>query len=148
MHVPALAGILRALMVKVGGEVDAFCTRCQLTLAHTVHAVVSGRPVKVECNTCHTVHRYRGSAGSSSSPRTGPRAERSSRERMVAGFEEMLASKKLAGAQPYSPKRTYSVDDVVDHPIFGRGFVSAIRDPTKIEVTFRSDVKILVQARV
>jgi hypothetical protein len=147
MRSPALAAILRALMVKVGGEVDAFCTRCQLTLAHTVHAVVSGRPVKVECNTCHVVHRYRGSAGSSSTPRTGPRTERSSRERIVAGFEEMLASKKLAGAQPYSPKHTYAVDDVVDHPIFGRGFVSAIRDPSKIEVTFRSDVKILVQAR-
>jgi hypothetical protein len=147
MHAAPLAAILRALMVKVGGEVDAFCTRCQLTLAHTVHAVVSGRPVKVECNTCHAVHRYRGSAGASSSARSGPRAERSSRERVVAGFEELLASKKLAGAQPYSPKRSYAVDDVVDHPIFGRGFVSAVRDPTKIEVTFRSDVKILVQAR-
>ena len=134
-------------MVKVGGEVDAFCTRCQLTLAHTVHAVVSGRPVKVECNTCHVVHRYRGSAGATSSVRSGPRAERAGRDRIVAGFEEMLASKKLAGAQPYSPKRTYAVDDVVDHPIFGRGFVSAVRDSTKIEVTFRSDVKILVQAR-
>lgn len=147
MRKPPPAAILRALMVKVGGEVDAFCTRCQLTLAHTVHAVVSGRPVKVECNTCHAVHRYRGSAGATSSPRSGPRAERAVRDRMVAGFEEMLASKKLAGAQPYSPKRTYAVDDVVDHPIFGRGFVSAVRDPTKIEVTFRSDVKILVQAR-
>jgi hypothetical protein len=135
-------------MVKVGGEVDAFCTKCQLTLAHTVHAVVSGRPVKVECNTCHAVHRYRGSIGASSSAsRSGARAERPARERTVAGFDELLASKKVNGAQPYSPKRTYAVDDVVDHPIFGRGFVSAIRDPSKIEVTFRSDVKILVQSR-
>jgi hypothetical protein len=133
-------------MIKVGGEVDAFCTRCQLTLAHTVHAVVSGRPVKVECNTCHTVHRYRGSAGASS-VRSGPRADRPARERTVAGFEELLASKKTGGAQPYSPKRSYAVDDVVDHPIFGRGFVSAVKDPTKIEVTFRSDVKVLVQSR-
>jgi len=132
-------------MVKVGGEVDAFCNRCQLTLAHTVHAVVSGRPIKVECNTCHTVHRYRGSIGATTS-RSGPRAERPSREKVVAGFDELLASKK-GSAQPYSPKRSYAVDDVVDHPIFGRGFVSAVRDASKIEVTFRSDVKILVQAR-
>ena len=55
--------ILARPMVKVGGEVDAFCTKCQLTLAHTVHAVVSGRPVKVECNTCHGVHRYRDPPG-------------------------------------------------------------------------------------
>jgi hypothetical protein len=134
-------------MVKVGGEVDAFCTRCQLTLAHTVHAMVSGKPVKVECNTCHAVHRYRGFLPASPG-RAGPRAERPARERpAVVAFDELLASKKVGGAQPYSPKGSYAVDDVVDHPIFGRGFVSAVRDSTKIEVTFRSDVKILVQAR-
>lgn len=132
-------------MIKVGGEVDAFCTRCQLTLAHTVHAVVSGKPVKVECNTCHVVHRYRGGASSSSG---GTRAARETRARaVVVAFDSLLASKKTDAARPYSPKRSYAVDDVVDHPIFGRGFVSAVRDPSKIEVTFRSDVKVLVQAR-
>jgi hypothetical protein len=147
MHPGAGAAILRAPMVKVGGEVDAFCTRCQLTLAHTVHAVVSGRPVKVECNTCHVVHRYRGSIGASPG-RSGPRAERPARERAaVAGFDELIASKNQAAARPYSPKQSFAVDDVVDHPIFGRGFVSAVRDASKIEVTFRSDVKILVHAR-
>ncbi len=147
MRCPALAAILRPPMVKVGGEVDAFCTRCQLTLAHTVHAVVSGKPVKVECNTCHAVHRYRGSAGASAG-RSAPRGERAAREHAaVAGFDELLAAKKVARAQPYSPKQSYAVDDVIDHPIFGRGFVSAVRDPGKIEVTFRSDVKILVQSR-
>jgi RNase P subunit RPR2 len=50
-------------MIKVGGEVDSFCTKCEMLLAHTVHAVVDGRPVKVECNTCHGVHRYKGPAG-------------------------------------------------------------------------------------
>ena len=39
------------------------------------------------------------------------------------------------------------MNDVVDHPMFGRGFVSAIRDAGKIEVTFRSDVKVLVHGR-
>jgi hypothetical protein len=136
-------------MVKVGGEVDALCTKCQLTLAHTVHAVVAGRPVKVECNTCHSVHRYRGSLGAASrsggarpgAPRAAPREKAA-----VVGFEELLA-KRSGSAVPYSPKRTFAVDDVVDHPIFGRGFVSALRDGGKIEVTFRSDVKLLVHAR-
>jgi hypothetical protein len=134
-------------MVKVGGEVDAFCTRCQLTLAHTIHAVVSGSPVKVECNTCHAVHRYRGRPPGSSA--SGPaRAARETRERAaVVAFDSLLASKDLSGAKPYSPRSSFEVDDVVDHPIFGRGFVSAVRDAGKIEVTFRSDVKLLVHAR-
>ncbi|HEX9240875.1 MAG TPA: hypothetical protein VF875_00395 [Anaeromyxobacter sp.] len=135
-------------MIKVGGEVDAMCTRCELTLAHTVHAVVAGRPVKVECNTCHTVHRYRGSAGASAAPRNGARATRPARAKAeVMGFDELLASRRTEAARAYSPKTTFAVDEVVDHPLFGRGFVSAVRDGGKVEVTFRSDVKLLVHAR-
>jgi hypothetical protein len=135
-------------MVKVGGEVDAFCTKCQLTLAHTVHAVVSGRPVKVECNTCHGVHRYRDPPGHAAPRAAGARAARPAREKApVVAFEDLLAGKDLSAAQPYSPKSTYAVNDVVDHPTFGRGFVSALRDAGKIEVTFRSDVKVLVHGR-
>jgi hypothetical protein len=134
-------------MVKVGGEVDAFCTRCELTLAHTVHAVVAGRPVKVECNTCHAVHRYRGAAGNAAA-RPGGTAARTVRARPeVVPFETLLAAKRVGDARPYSARQRYDVDDVVDHPTFGRGFVSAIRDGSKIEVTFRSDVKVLVHAR-
>ena len=147
------AAILRAPMVKVGGEVDAFCTKCQLTLAHTVHAVVAGKPVKVECNTCHGIHRYRGTLASSPARPSGSgsvaakRAAAPGRERaLVVPFEDLLAARK-GTAVPYSAKRTYAVDDVVDHPTFGRGFVSAVRDAGKIEVTFRSDVKVLVHGR-
>jgi hypothetical protein len=135
-------------MVKVGGEVDAFCTKCELTLAHTVHAVVANRPVKVECNTCHGVHRYRGSIGAASGTRAAPKGERPARARPeVVSFEALIASKDGSRARPYSPKETYVVDDVVDHQLFGRGFVSAVRNGGKIEITFRSDVKLLVHAR-
>jgi hypothetical protein len=133
-------------MVKVGGEVDALCSRCELVLAHTVHAVVGGQPVKVECNTCHVVHRYRAPAGRPAGRVPGTRAERTPRAAVV-GFDDLLASKDAASAQPYSPARTYPEGAVVDHPIFGRGFVSAVRDGGKIEVTFRSSVKVLVHAR-
>jgi hypothetical protein len=137
-------------MVKVGGEVDAFCTRCQLTLAHTVHAVMAGKPVKVECNTCHVVHRYRGalapSSAGSSSGAAARRAAPAREKAAVVAFDELLAARKAA-AQPYSSKRTFAVDDVLDHPTFGVGFVSALRDGGKIEVTFRSDVKVLVHGR-
>jgi hypothetical protein len=134
-------------MVKVGGEVDSLCSKCELVLAHTVHAVVAGQPVKVECNTCHAVHRYRAPAGRPSAGRVpGTRAARAPKAPVVA-FDELLAAKDQSAAQPYAPARTYAEGAVVDHPIFGRGFVSAVRDGGKIEVTFRSSVKVLVHAR-
>jgi len=134
-------------MIKVGGEVDALCTKCELTLAHTIHAVVAGRPVKVECNTCHAVHRYRGTAVVGPG-RSGPRAARPVREKVqVIGFDELLAAKRTQDARPYSPKQSFDLDQVVDHPTFGRGFVSAVRDAGKIEVTFRSEMRVLVHGR-
>ncbi len=131
-------------MLKVGGEVDAFCTRCELVLAHTIHALLAGRPVKVECNTCHSVHRYRSVPGRPSG-RAAPDASRA--RPAVAGFEELLAKHDVAAAQPYSPKKRFALDDVVDHGVFGRGFVSGLRDGDKIEITFRNDVKVLVHGR-
>jgi hypothetical protein len=137
-------------MIKVGGEVDAFCSKCELTLAHTVIAMLDGAPVKVECNTCHGVHKFRPPAGARSNGLKGSvamkKAARPAREKKVeVPFEEVLATKKKAPV-PYSIKRTFAVDDVVDHPTFGRGFVSAVRSG-KVEVTFRGDVKVLVHAR-
>lgn len=135
-------------MPKVGGEVDALCTRCELVLAHTVIAMVGATPVKVECNTCHGVHRYKAPAGAPTRGAPKPRAPRAPRAQPVTvGFDELLAARRVSAAAPYSAKRTYAADDVVDHAIFGRGFVSAVRDGGKIEVTFRSDVKVLVHGR-
>ena len=132
-------------MIKVGGEIDTLCTRCELVLAHTVHAVVAGRPVRVECNTCHAVHRYRAEGGSRpAAARAGARVERP--RKSVVAFDELIAARTRA-PRPYSPKDTFAVDDVLDHPIFGRGFVSAVRDGGKVEITFRADVKLLVHGR-
>jgi hypothetical protein len=136
-------------MPKVGGEVDALCTKCELVLAHTVIAMVGAAPVKVECNTCHGVHKYRGHAVArdGANPTKAKAARPLRAAKVTIPFEDVLAAKRTAAATPYSPKGTYGVDDVIDHPIFGRGFVSAVRDAGKVEVTFRSDVKLLVQGR-
>jgi hypothetical protein len=143
-------------MLKVGGEVDGFCTKCEMALAHTIIAMVDGRPVKVECNTCHGVHRFRGDVpgaagaapGRSNGSAAAARAARPTRERPVTlSFEQALREKNLAMAQRYSPRSTYQLDQVIEHPTFGIGWVSAVRDGTKVEVTFRTDVKVLVQGK-
>ncbi len=147
------AAILRGPMLKVGGEVDGFCTRCEMTLAHTIIAMVGGRPVKVECNTCHGVHRFRGdvpgatATARSASPGAATAARRTRERPSIASFDEALRGKNLAMAQRYSPRTTYQVDQVIEHPTFGLGWVSAVRDATKVEVTFRSDVKVLVHGK-
>ncbi len=123
---------------------DAMCTRCELVLAHTVIAMVQGRPVKVQCNTCRTVHAWR---GASSAPRTpGARRAAAREKRTVLSFDEALAAKGTAPARPYAPTVSYQRDEVVSHPTFGLGWVSTVR-PDKVEIVFRSGAKTLVHAR-
>jgi len=128
-------------MAKVGGEVDAFCTRCQLLLAHTVIAMVGAVPVKVECNTCRNVHRFRGASAAAKRPAT-----RSPRGGAKVSFEEMLAGQS-GEARRYAPTVLFATGDVLDHATFGRGFVSGVKDPGKVEVTFRTGVKTLVHGK-
>jgi hypothetical protein len=140
--------MLRRLMAKVGGEVDSFCSKCELVLAHTVIAMVGPKPVKVKCNTCQGEHRYRPAPGAVAEGASVAKrkAARPAREKKVEiSFDELLAARKRPSV-PYAPKRTFAVDDVVDHPTFGLGFVTGVRTD-KVEITFRSDVKVLIHGR-
>jgi hypothetical protein len=127
-------------MAKVGGEVDAFCSRCQLLLAHTVIAMVGAVPVKVECNTCRNVHRFRGASTAAKSP-----AARKPRSPAVS-FDELMAT-QTGAPRRYVPSDLFAAGDVLDHATFGRGLVSGLKDPGKVEVTFRTGVKTLVHGK-
>ena len=140
-------------VLRTGGEVDAVCTKCRMVLAHTVIAMVGSKPVRVQCNTCNGQHNYRAGAGSVPAPKratsssgstASTKAPRTTAVRL--SFDDLLAQRKTGLARPYSPKVTFILDEVVQHPTFGTGFVSAVR-PDKVEVTFRSGMKILVHAR-
>jgi hypothetical protein len=138
---------------KVGGEVDAFCTRCRLTLAHTILAMVGTKIARVRCNTCNGDHVYRSAPGttdkqppaSSRSSATKASRARSAEEKIIISFEEQLAGKDIANAPRYSPKDAYRVDQVIQHPTFGLGLVTAVRG-NKVDITFKSETKTLVHA--
>ncbi|MFY0576846.1 hypothetical protein ACN28S_23190 [Cystobacter fuscus] len=63
-----------ATQLKVGGEVDAFCTRCRLTLAHTILAMVGTKIARVRCNTCNGDHAFRSAPGTTDRPSTSSRS--------------------------------------------------------------------------
>lgn len=138
---------------RVGGEVDAFCNRCKLTLAHTVLAMVGSKVVRVQCNTCRGQHTFRGASAPSAAPKSGgTRAPRASGggeakpSKTVTSFEALLSEKDLSQARPYSPRTAYKPEDVLQHPTFGYGIVSAVR-ADKVDVTFKFYEKTLVHGR-
>ncbi len=140
--------------IRTGGEIDALCNKCQLNLAHTIIAMVGPKVVKVQCNTCHSLHQYKGTqplvkAQSFAAPKGKPKTAGTAREprsKVVITWEERLQGKDIARAKKYSVKDTYVVDDVIDHPTFGLGLVSEVR-VDKVEVAFKAFDKTLVHGR-
>jgi len=144
---------------KVGGEVDAICTRCKLVradgrpqlLAHTILAMVGTRIARVRCNTCDSDHVYRAdapSSSSSSSTRAPRAASASSSEpaRAAVSVMDEIRKRDPATLQKYAIKTSFKVDDFIEHPTFGQGIVTAVRGD-KVEVSFKSEVRTLVHAR-
>jgi len=137
--------------MKVGGEVDAWCTTCRLMKWHTVVALVDGKPAKVECHGCHKQHQFRAQP-----PGGGDKSERKPRARAAKAvapaapavdFDTLLGG-RTGEAKPYSPSTTFALNDVVRHPTFDLGVVTATPAPQKIEITFRGgEKKILLHDR-
>lgn len=143
--------------IRVGGEVDAACGKCELNLAHTIIAMVGQKIIKVKCNTCGNEHQFRGtqplvkatsfaapkrasSSGSSSAPK------KSSAATITVSWDDQFKGKDLSKAKKYSPRETFVVDDVVDHPTFGLGLVRAVRGD-KVEIAFKQADKTLVHGK-
>jgi len=129
---------------RVGGEVDAACTRCKMDLAHTILAMVGLKIARVRCNTCGSDHVYRGRQPGARGAAAKPRA--TTVEKTVVAWEAQLAALDVAGAQEYRPDHRYSVDQVVRHPTFGLGIVRSIRQD-KMDVAFKTAERTLIQGR-
>lgn len=132
---------------KVGGEVDAFCSSCQLELAHTVLAMVGARIARARCNTCQKEHALRKSApGAASSFRpTKPPASRP--KTAAVSIPQQLASLDASKARNYSPKESFAEGDILNHPTFGLGLVQTVRGE-KMDVAFKAFAKTLVHQKV
>ena len=143
--------------VKVGGETSAYCTSCRDMRHHVVVAMVGREPARVECLSCHKQHNYKaGPPGArAKSKGEGPSAARKPRPRAPAEQPEagehpldaLLAVRSPGEARAYVPSDHYEIGDLVNHPSFGLGAVSATPGPGKIEVIFRDACRLLMHER-
>ena len=144
--------------LTTGGEVVSWCTRCKMDLVHRIIAMVAGVPVKVECKTCGSHHRYRkpaedrvaaarvrasaGPGGASAGPKPRSASARAMAEAAAENERERLWQSRIAGQAahaftPYSPRQTFKDGDLMRHAKFGDGVVLRVIDANKIEVLFR-----------
>jgi hypothetical protein len=140
--------------LKVGGELDAWCTSCKLMKWHTIVALVGNKPAKVECQGCHKQHQYRAAppgtstGGSGASGEKKPRASKAAAAAAAPAVDfDALVGGRAGEARPYSPDTKYALGDLVQHPTFEIGVVTAVPGNQKVEITFRGSKKILLHDR-
>ena len=117
---------------SVGGDVDAFCTKCKLKLGHTVLAMVGARIARVRCNTCQGEHAYKVNPPGTKAATPKREAKGKSRgsrpeSRTAQSFDEMLEGRDLSQARPYAASLLFAKGETIDHPSFGPGVVVDIR---------------------
>lgn len=134
---------------KVSSNVDAWCTKCRLILAHTIEAVLDNKIKRVKCNTCNGSHQFRDTEpGSQKIKKTlKSKANGLKTKSKPSDLVNLLHGKDLSKALMYNIKSHFSKGDLVNHTAFGLGVVVDERDVNKIEVLFEEGAKLLVHAR-
>ena len=129
----------------VGGEIEAWCTKCKLELAHTIVAMVGSAPRKVKCNTCNGQHNYRlkPAERKQTSQRSGRKA--SKKDSAYEQYLNSLTDGDMSRATKYSIGGNFVKDEIIEHPKFGIGVVLSILKENKVETLFKDGRKLLVQ---
>ncbi len=141
--------------LSAGDIIEARCTRCRDILNHRIVAMVDGKVVKVECNTCGGTHNYyppptakqQRAAKADPAVKKTAAAPRSSRKDPSQSDRDEWASLRpnmmLDKAKPYSMTTKFRVNELLDHPTFGYGIVKTLIAPNKMQVLFEDGIKLL-----
>ena len=143
-------------MSVIGENIDAYCLKCKLMLAHVIMFKVEGDISKVKCNTCGAQHKYRAKmpAPKKSAVSRPPTlketiAKRAAAAKVDANNAPMqwdLRNRSMdhaAAVKDYSIHNQYRARDVVNHHVFGLGFVERIVSDKSMDVLFSDAVKLM-----
>lgn len=103
-------------------------------------------PAKVMCKTCGSTHSHKASASTSSAKVGGRKPVVKTSAKLSEIWNKKLTTLNK-DPQKYSIRSIFKLDDVIQHPQFGVGFVSGIAGNDKIEVTFQNEIKTLVHKK-
>lgn len=130
--------------LKVGGEIEAWCSPCGSVTDHNIVAIVGDEPKQVVCQACNARHNYRTTPARKATAEIEQPIQTSSynapadRERVRRGEEKEAQQRALANeiaqatdVRSFDPKARYRSGEIIVHPEFGRG---------KIETVLRSSL--------
>ena len=134
---------------NVGNETLAYCTSCKMDLNHVIVAMKGDLIAKVQCFTCKKEHLYKAPKGltAPAKPKKSKSAAESDADKATpveAEWQKLMTTHRDAPFKAYNTKGLFGLGDKIQHPTFGEGIVGKLIYPNKIEIIFRTDVKVLI----
>jgi hypothetical protein len=113
----------------VGDEITAYSPKLKSDTPHTIVSMYEGEIRRVQCQVSGEVHAYRKPRGETADGQGEMDAPPKKKLNKKMSWREAMASVSeahLAACRPYSIRDTYLEMDLVSHPKFDIGFVTAI----------------------
>jgi len=130
--------------IAVGSDVEAYCTKCKLVLAHSVVAMEGAKPRRVRCNTCNGEHNYRASKPVPKTASKKVATKKATTRKTRQSWEEVMQEAAAKPHKKYSMSGSFGEGDWIEHATFGLGCVQSFVAPNKITVRFADTTRLLV----
>ena len=135
--------------LRVSQDIDAWCNKCTLLLAHVIMSLKGEKPHRVKCKSCKDVHAYR---ITQPKPRKAAGAKTTRKPAVKKAprpteYQRQMEGRDESTAVAYAMSGAFGPDSLIKHKKFGIGLVLRQIGPTKIEVLFPDGMKTLVCGR-
>lgn len=123
-----------------------FCKKCDVDRYHTVLTHTSSTSAKIECEVCHSKKTYNLPKSGSSVKRVsgaGAAKTASRRNSHADEYNQLMMNRGSEEGLPFSIKTKFELDQKIQHPKFGAGFVKTVLQD-RVDVMFEDEVKTLM----
>ena len=132
---------------QVSEDIVAYCTSCKLDLAHVIVALDGKKVKKVLCKTCDKEHVYKAPKKGKVPPKK-KKTTAKSKKITISPLEEWETAMKQAKDAPisvYAQDGSFKEGEKVDHSTFGKGLITKLIHPNKMEVIFEEGTKFMIR---
>ncbi|AGH95839.1 hypothetical protein [Pseudobdellovibrio exovorus] len=120
------------------------CKKCDADRYHRVLTHTSSTSAKIECEVCHSKKTYTlpkpGVVRKKTSTTGRPAARRNTH---ADEYNQLMMNRGSEQGLAFSIRTKYSIDQKIDHPKFGAGFVKNVQSD-RVDVMFQDEVKTLI----
>lgn len=124
--------------LEEGQELETYCAKCKAETTHVFLGEDEDEVKRVRCSNCDQMHVLK-------KPNEEEIVEPKKRPaKSKPTYEQVIGKKKTVAYRLYNANEIFLEMEILQHPIFGMGFVSEMIGSDKIEVTFQKDKRILI----